>query len=351
MNGEQLKTAIESGQRTTGVKASYVAANTSRTASVKWDGISLLNNFQYEEDGVRAWRAFKVGLGKLFPWATFEGAAQLPEPLQVLDPSSQSVSGTPTFRTVRHRYVKKTSVDSSVEVLSEDSVTEQEEPMLFSCLEGCDEVYSHFTYLQAHLDTGRHKMVLEQETLYDKAMKLYACKLTEGHVLIPSLESNMQTGDGSSPLKKGWALKTIKKRAQFLDKQRQYLTEQFQKGEESGRKCDPQEVSKSMGLEGDQGGARIFHPDEVLTAQRITNFFGLLAKKQLLETPPTETDNDGNDSTAEVEAYHSTLCTNVMQDVSLQHPVASSAFNVCELVRRDKLKSLSVDELKESALA
>ena len=90
MNSEQLKAAIESGQGTTGVKASYVAANTSRTASVKWDGISLLNNFQYEENGVRAWRAFNVGPGKLFPWATFEGAAQLPEPLQVLDPSTQS---------------------------------------------------------------------------------------------------------------------------------------------------------------------------------------------------------------------------------------------------------------------
>ena len=170
----------------------------------------------------------------------------MPEPLQVLDPSSQSVSGTPTFRTVRHRYVKKTSVDSSAESLSEDSVTEQEQPMLFPCPEeGCVKAYSHFTYLQAHLDTGRHKMVLEQETMYDKAMKLYACKLTEGHVRIPSLESNMQTGDGSSPLKKGWALKT-KKRARFSDKQRQYLTEQFQNGEESGRKCDPQEVSKSI---------------------------------------------------------------------------------------------------------
>ena len=238
-------------------------------------------------------------------------------------------------------------MDSSAESLSEDSVTEQEEPMLFPCPEeGCVKAYSHFTYLQAHLDTGRHRMVLEQETLYDKAMKLYPCKLTEGHVRIPSLESNMQTGDGSSPLK-GMGLEDHQKRARFSDKQRQYLTEQFQKEEESGRKCDPQEVSKSMGLEQDQGGARIFQPDEVLTAQQIISFFGrLAAKKQLLETTPTESDNDGNDSAAEVEAHHSTLCTNVMQDVSLQHPVVSSAFNVCELVRRDKLKSLSMDELK-----
>ena len=102
------------------------------------------------------------------------------------------------------------------------------------------------------------------------------------------------------------------------------------------------------GLERDQAGARIFHPNEVLTAQQITSFFGrLAAKKQLLETTPTESDNDVYYSAAEVQAHHSTLCTNVMQDVSLQHPVVSSAFNVCELVRREKLKSLSVDELKE----
>ena len=42
--------------------------------------------------------------------------------------------------------------------------------------EGCGKAYSHFWYLQAHLDTGRHEMVVEHETLYDKAGKLYASK-------------------------------------------------------------------------------------------------------------------------------------------------------------------------------
>ena len=102
-----------------------------------------------------------------------------------------------------------------------------------------------------------------------------------------------------------------------------------------------------MGSERYQGGARIFHPDKVLTAQQITSFFGrLAAKKQLLQTTPTESGNNDNDSAAEVEAYHSTLFTNVMQDVCLQHPAVSSTFSICELVRRDKLKSWSVGELK-----
>ena len=99
--------------------------------------------------------------------------------------------------------------------------------------------------------------------------------MTEGHERIPTLESNVETADGSAPLPKGWALKTIKKKTRFTDKQKQFLTEQFQKGEETRCKCDPQQVSKSMGLEKDDMGARRFQPDEVLSAQQITGFFGL----------------------------------------------------------------------------
>ena len=35
------------------MKASYVAFKPSSTSYVKWDGISLRNNFEYEETGVR----------------------------------------------------------------------------------------------------------------------------------------------------------------------------------------------------------------------------------------------------------------------------------------------------------
>ena len=73
INALQFKTAIESGQETTGEKASYVAAKPSSTFNIKWDGISLLNNFEYDESGVRVWRAFNVGSGKVVPWAKFEG--------------------------------------------------------------------------------------------------------------------------------------------------------------------------------------------------------------------------------------------------------------------------------------
>ena len=104
---KQLKTAIGSGKGTIGVNASYVAVKTPNIPLIKWDGISLLNNFERDESGIITWRAFDVRPGKLIPWATFEGSMQLPEGLDILDPLSYDSSNAPTFRSVRHRYLKK----------------------------------------------------------------------------------------------------------------------------------------------------------------------------------------------------------------------------------------------------
>ena len=58
--------------------------------------------------------------------------------------------------------------------------------MLFPCPEeGCVKAYSRFANLQTHLDTGKHQMMLEQETLYDKAKREYSSKLMEGRSRIP----------------------------------------------------------------------------------------------------------------------------------------------------------------------
>ena len=72
----QLKTTIESGPESC-AKANYVSLNTSITPQVKWEGVSLLNNFKYEEKGIRAWRAFNVGPGKLITWSQFVGFLQI----------------------------------------------------------------------------------------------------------------------------------------------------------------------------------------------------------------------------------------------------------------------------------
>ena len=101
INALQLKTAIESGQGTTRVKASYVAAKPSSTFNIKWDGISLLNNFEYDETGVRVWRAFNVGSGKVVPWENVRRSHEAARKIG-LDPPSQNARGALPFKIARH---------------------------------------------------------------------------------------------------------------------------------------------------------------------------------------------------------------------------------------------------------
>ena len=144
----------------------------------------------------------------------------------------------------------------------------------------------------------------------------------------------------------GWTLKIIKKKVRFTDRHKQFLIEEFHKGEETGRKSDPQEVSKAMALVSDKESVRRFKPDEVLSAKQITGFFGRLAakKKQVLCTVLTS-EGDGGDVVAKMGSYQSDMCTKVLQKSSLKHPVVSGTFNVCDPVRSDQLKRLTIDEL------
>ena len=204
------KTAIESGPESR-AKASYVSLNTSITPPVKWEGVSLLYNFKYEESGILAWRAFNVGPGKLIPWSQFEGVLQIPEVLEVLDPPSQT---TPSFKSSRHRHVKKSSKrdpEATNETTSQDQDDDDSEndqaSLLFPCPEeGCINAYSHFTSLQAHLDTGKHKRLPEQETLYDKAKRVYASKLMDEGSRIPTVQLQCEEQSQClTPLPMGWA--------------------------------------------------------------------------------------------------------------------------------------------------
>ena len=135
------------------MKASYVAAKPSSTFNIKWDGISLLNNFEYDESGVRVWRAFNVGSGKVVPWAKFEGVMKQPEKLEILDPPSPNPSGSPTFKIVGHRHIKKSSVKADFSTESENQDRRcigeyKPDDMLFPCPEeGCVKAYSRFANL------------------------------------------------------------------------------------------------------------------------------------------------------------------------------------------------------------
>ena len=203
---------------------------------------------------------------------------------------------------------------------------------------------------------GKHKELPEQETPYDKAKRVYASELMDESSRIPTVQLQCEEQSQClTPLLMGWALKTITKKARFMQKQNEFLKQQFEIGEQSGRKADPSEVSKLMRSARDELGVCRFQPEEVLTGQQITGFFSrLAAKKKLAPSRVNRGDSDdevpgkGNRA-AEAEAAHSEICSHVMKEVSLQHLiVSSSGYNICELMRacNKKLTSLSVDMLR-----
>ena len=66
-----MKNTLESHGGVKGCRAAVVQVDTRRESvgnDNKIPGISLLNNFVFEEDGIRVWRAYNIGPGKLLPY-------------------------------------------------------------------------------------------------------------------------------------------------------------------------------------------------------------------------------------------------------------------------------------------
>ena len=75
---QEFLEAIEShggigGVRVVVVRAQKERSGSSKRSTVKWEGISSFNNLSFSLDGVTAFRAYKVGSGRLFKNSHFKG--------------------------------------------------------------------------------------------------------------------------------------------------------------------------------------------------------------------------------------------------------------------------------------
>ena len=71
---------------------------------------------------------------------------------------------------------------------------------MFSCPEeGCVMSYQRHSSLEQHLQCGKHKRVLEQETLLDRAMLSYAAELERGGSKISELPDVTYQSKEESP--------------------------------------------------------------------------------------------------------------------------------------------------------
>ena len=248
----------------------------------KIDGVSFLSNIAYTLEGIRVWRAYNIGPGKLIS-GTEVNTAKLPA--LAVNKSHPSM-----FAAVTRRHTS-----SSTEGFPDDPRNEVEAKAtsLFVCPEeGCAKSFLRHSSLLRHLDCGKHELVLERETLFDKAALEYQHQLEvhKGDTLEPILNAPISS-TGTQYLTMGWALKAgAPRRTRFTATQRSYLTEKFRRGEETGRKADPVSVARAMMTAKDAHGSRLFTSNDFLTANQVASYFSRLASKKTLAEDPHATE-------------------------------------------------------------
>ena len=315
--------------------------------SLKVEGVSLLNNIKYEDDGIRVWKAYGIGSGKLIK-LQYPSVSELP----TLTATQTHAS---TFTSVKPRRTNVPPHDKTNDhPVDQDSLTDDNfknpQEAIFACPEeGCTQMFLRHSSLQRHLDCGKHERALERETLMDTASVAYAERL-EGHApSVPEAVANTRPDSTLRVIKNlsmGWALQASTAwRSRFTASQKTYLTTKFKLGEQSGQKADPASVARAMISAKDASGNRLFTSDDFLSASQIAGFFSRLSAKKTLHN---EVEDDFQ--SAANEARIDELTNVAVHELQLGHPITYDEYNLCDMVARSKLKSFSVSVLKDICL-
>ncbi|KAK3736570.1 hypothetical protein QZH41_003144 [Actinostola sp. cb2023] len=88
VTAEDMKAALESHGGIKGCRAAVVEVDTTKESNKdnKIPGISVLNNLQYEENGIRVWKAYNIGPGRLIPFDDLIVAQQGETRLKMIQP-------------------------------------------------------------------------------------------------------------------------------------------------------------------------------------------------------------------------------------------------------------------------
>ena len=236
----------------------------------KREKVSYISNLLYSDFGIRTWKAYNTGPGKLIPWTKFDAPKESELPTMEVRPSTD-LKASAGFVPVRPRRTSgQHPATEKDESFDSDTMSTVNSSQLFTCPEeGCVKTFRRQSSLVKHVDCGTHKRMLEHETLYDKAMIEYATKLDCGASKTPTvIEASGPSLPTAPTLMMGWALQTIQsRRTKFTDKQRQYLNAKFQICERTGNKAGPTDISKATRTAKDNNGERLFSYDDFLTSQ------------------------------------------------------------------------------------
>ena len=304
----------------------------------KIDSFRKFHNFCYERDGVRIWRCYGIGEGKLIPYKLLIVKPQGPTSL---------VTDKPFFPISQSR------------VLKPDKKTIEENLTVFVCPEpGCKKKFAKFADFELHLDVVEHIMqdaTSAQETnVYDKIRKDWANRF----VTIQTENSQQRSCQTDSANSKGveskvclgWALPKIRGGAtQFSPKVKDYLTAKFDLGEKTGQKVDADQVAKDMRNARTVANQRRFSREDWLSKTQVQGFFSRLAsarRKRGSKESRCEEEEDDED-TEDVDQEQRQVVEEVMNDLGLKHPIVFNVYNVCQYYQNNELSSFNMNMLRD----
>ena len=135
------------------------------------------SNTVFNDGSLRVWKAYGIRRGKCI---------RLSEPntsqvVQVLDLVKCDGEGMPIahFIKVRSRPQPRTAANSQrCSNTEEEPVGNTSTVSFFSCPEdGCEKTHQRFSFLQHHLVLEKNERALENKTLFDRAVLVYAVRL------------------------------------------------------------------------------------------------------------------------------------------------------------------------------
>ena len=308
---------------------------------------SSLHNFEFTPDGLRVWKAYNIGTGKLISWESI-----------ILYPQEATglVEEKPFFPTSTREMYRKTNQQKK-DAEDEDSI-ECPNPQCMVEFHSRSELEAHLNVIGHHSPAEQVRRGLYDTLRIDWVRRFQNISLDGKRQTRHESEVESATAPEDGLLKMGWALhKPRGGQTRFSHKVRAYLQKKFEIGLGRGRKEEPSQVANDMRKARNADGTRMFGRTEWLSKLQIQGFFSRMSAKRkqstLKEFSTDEEDDEIDDAAAEEyacqndEQLEKETSEAVVEAIGVRHPLMYDVFNLCEMANENKLSSFKCKMLKE----
>ena len=248
-----MKRALHSYGGVKGCRAAVCTVDTIKQdiTTHKWKGITSFYNFEFNKDGIKVWKAFEIGSGKLITSKKLRDMAkpQGKTGLITNEPFSNPAEDKGAFTRTKTTAMKQVNEKQQDPLPSESETPDLEisEQRIFHCPNAnCVKSFVSRKALEKHLDAGKHLYQPQKESVYDSIKRKWETACTSIRT-VPQSNGDATDRKGGTlkkpPVAKGWALKISKRKSRFSTSLKSLLNGIFLEGEEMGNKADPSEVS------------------------------------------------------------------------------------------------------------